>query len=209
MNMNKNKFIFLSLIILIVSWFVGMDVLADVDPTIVIVGEGFCGETSVQRVLVLVGYLLVIVKIAVPLILIVIGTIDLMQAVTGKDDKSLTKSLKTLLLRVLLGVLIFFIPTIVNVVFDLIYETSGSTENTQCINCLLEPSECAENIKEASKKNTENTAGVADKNGVCPENYIKGIDGICYKEGVCGSYASKDTCPAHCKWSSRNGCQSK
>ena len=107
-----------------------------------VVGDNFCDDEKVQTVLKLAGYLLIIVKIAIPLILIVMGTIDLYKAVVGKDEKVLMKSLKTLMIRIALGVFIFFIPNIVNWTIDLFYETSGGTNNKQCINCVLEPNSC-------------------------------------------------------------------
>lgn len=106
------------------------------------VGENICSEDSIQRVLKLVGYILIIIKVLVPLILVVMGSIDLFQAVVGKDEKALSKSIKNLMLRVVLGVFIFFIPTIVNWAFDVFYEVSGGENNKQCVNCVLDPGDC-------------------------------------------------------------------
>lgn len=113
------------------------------DPTIV--GENFCGETSTKRVLSLVGNILIIVKIVVPLLIIIIGSIDLFKAVMGKDEKDLMKSVKSLGLRLLLGIFIFFVPTIVNYVIDLVGEISGGSSNNQCVTCVLNPSKCEVN----------------------------------------------------------------
>lgn len=107
------------------------------DPTIV--GENFCDETSTKRVLSLVGNIIIIAKVLVPLIIILIGSIDLFKAVMAKDDKELMTSIKSLGLRLLLGVFIFFVPTIVDVAFDLVND--GHNDN-QCVKCVLNPGEC-------------------------------------------------------------------
>lgn len=107
------------------------------------VGEGICGEEDVHKILKMVGYILIIAKVMVPLILIVIGTIDLYKAVIGKDEKDLTKSIKLLMLRIALGIFIFFIPTLVNLVIDSIKNPVGDKENNaQCISCVLDPINC-------------------------------------------------------------------
>lgn len=104
-----------------------------------IVGEGFCEEDSTRRVLSLVGIILMIAKVLVPLIIILIGSIDLFKAVMSKDEKDLMKSIKSIGLRLLVGVFIFFVPTIVDVVIDLVRD--GHNEN-QCVECVLNPLNC-------------------------------------------------------------------
>lgn len=106
------------------------------------VGENICEEDSIQRILKLVGYIIIIVKVIVPIILIVLGSFDLYKGVIGKDEKALTKGIKTLLLRLVLGVFIFFIPNIVDWAFDLFYENAGGDNNKQCITCVLDPENC-------------------------------------------------------------------
>jgi len=106
------------------------------------VGENICAEESVQRVLKLVGYIVIIIKVLVPLILIVMGTIDLFKATVGKDSKDLTKNLKTLMMRVALGVFIFFIPNLVNWTFDMFNENLGGDTANACVTCVLDPGNC-------------------------------------------------------------------
>lgn len=107
------------------------------------VGEGLCGEEDVQKILKMAGYILIIVKIMVPLILIVMGTMDLYKAVVGKDEKDLTKSIKSLALRIALGIFIFFIPSLVNVIIDSMDDPVGDRENNKsCLTCVLDPGSC-------------------------------------------------------------------
>ena len=90
-----------------------------------------------------IGYILLIVKIIIPLLLIVFGIIDLFKAVTGGKDGEITKSLKTFIFRLIAGIAIFFIPTIISFVFTLVdgFDDVESDYNI-CQKCILNVSEC-------------------------------------------------------------------
>lgn len=139
MNTNKKRLLLLILILVIcLPICTNASVLTGAE----YVGENICEEESVKKVLVLVGYLLYIAKVAVPLILVVLGTFDIFQAVMGKDEKDLTKSVKTLLLRIVLGIFIFFIPSIVNWAFEVFNDASNGDTNNSCVTCVLDPGNC-------------------------------------------------------------------
>lgn len=142
MSMNKKRIVVFSVILLIaiLPFFVDASVLTG---TASYVGENICDEDSMQTVLRLVGVLLIIVKMLVPLILVVMGTIDLAKAVIGKDEKELGKSLKTFMLRIALGIFIFFIPSLVNWAFSVFNEYSdGDASVNKCVTCVLDPGNC-------------------------------------------------------------------
>ena len=106
-------------------------------------GLDFCASTS--RIWQVVGWAFLIVKIIVPLLLIILGVKDLVQAViSGKDDE-IKKSTKSLMVRAIASILIFFIPTIVSLVMGLIvdFSTSGAKADfLVCQTCILNPSKC-------------------------------------------------------------------
>ena len=103
------------------------------------VGANFCDEEEAIKALKAVGYLLFIAKIIAPLIIVGIGTWDLVKAVQD-PDKALSKSAKGLLIRFAIGILVFFIPRIVYVVLDGA-EKFGvvSSESANCRKALLDP----------------------------------------------------------------------
>lgn len=78
----------------------------------------FCSETI--EIWSLVGTVVTILKIAIPLIIIVLAIIDLGKAAISSKDDEVSKAFKTLLRRIIAGVVIFFIPTLVNLAFGLI-----------------------------------------------------------------------------------------
>ena len=98
--------------------------------------DNFCGETSnIWRT---VGYFLLIFKIVIPLILIILGMVDLGKAVVSSDDKAISKAAKSLLMRVIAAICIFFIPTIVSFVIRLV-DTSVDDKNEICARCISSP----------------------------------------------------------------------
>lgn len=97
----------------------------------------FCQDTAnIWRII---GYIVLILKIAVPVLLIVLGMIDLGKAVISSDDKAISNSVKTLSKRFIAAVIIFFVPSIVSAVFKMVTGTAinktGSDTNI-CIQCV-------------------------------------------------------------------------
>lgn len=77
------------------------------------------GSTLVQ-VIALVRFILNIICIAVPIIMILMGTIDLFKAVTAGKDDDIKKKQKALITRIIAGVLVFLVPTIVMLIMSLL-----------------------------------------------------------------------------------------
>ena len=79
-----------------------------------------------------------IIRIAVPIMLIALITYDLATAVfVGSDDK-VRKARDKAIKRIIIAIAIFFVPTFINLVFDLVndvwgtnYEICGINENNQ------------------------------------------------------------------------------
>ena len=81
-----------------------------------------------------------IVQVVIPIILIVLCTFDLGRAVIGSDDKENKKLFKRILRRLVFAILIFFIVTVINLIFTMV---GNITENealirwSQCWNNLM------------------------------------------------------------------------
>lgn len=84
-----------------------------------------------------------VICIAVPIVMIVLGTIDLFKAVTAGKDDEIKKKQQTLIKRIIAGVLVFLVPTIVSLLMNLL----GAGGNW---------SECWNNAKNANFKNLFN-----------------------------------------------------
>lgn len=104
----------------------------------------FCEATS--GIMQFVGYILTIIKVAIPILIIAFGIIDLGKAVTSGKDEDTKKAAKTLLWRAVAGVAVFFIPSIVVWLFGTISMYNDATQNgasfETCEKCLLQPWSC-------------------------------------------------------------------
>ncbi len=76
-----------------------------------------------------------IIQIGIPIILIVMGTIDLGKAVLSSDDKEIKASTTRLLKRAIAAVAVFFAYTIVNAIMGLLKSDSNDINTTDWATC--------------------------------------------------------------------------
>ena len=110
------------------------------------VGEaanGFCANTA--NIWQLVGIVLLIFKIVIPILLIILGMIDLGKAVISSDEKAIKSSTKSLTMRIIAAVVIFFIPTLISFVFTLVsaFNTDAKADFDVCRKCIASPNSSA------------------------------------------------------------------
>lgn len=100
---------------------------------------GFCHETAVLWQFV--GIILLVVKIVIPVILIILGMVDLGQAVISSKDDAVSKAAKKLLFRLIAAVIIFFVPTIVSAIFFLMgsFNSDVRADYEVCRECIEHP----------------------------------------------------------------------
>ena len=102
-----------------------------------------CDQESTLRTFKIVYIVLNIIKIIVPIIIIIIGTKDMMNvALTGKDEE-MKLATKQLIKRIIAGLIVFLLPTIIDTVFRISasYEKTPS-EFSSCSVCLTNGKEC-------------------------------------------------------------------
>lgn len=93
----------------------------------------------------IIGWVLMVFKIVIPIIIIIFGMIDLGKAVVASKDDEIKKSIKSLAMRAVAGIVIFFIPTLVATIFKLVdsfQEVKG--EYDVCASCVSKPGGCKE-----------------------------------------------------------------
>lgn len=104
----------------------------------------FCERPGILKAFQIVGYVLFVIKILIPLILIGMGTYDFAKAAISSDDKANKTALNSLVRRIIIGVVIFFIPTVINLVINMIDSSINSdlgegSKFSNCSSCLLDP----------------------------------------------------------------------
>ncbi len=103
--------------------------------------SGFCTQTA--DILNFVGWVITLIKIAMPILIIVFGILDFGKAVVGADEKVIKKSVTTLGIRVVAGLVIFFIPSIIIWLFGLVNAYGKMvTDFSVCQTCLIAPWKC-------------------------------------------------------------------
>ncbi len=108
---------------------------------------GFCSETA--NIWNVVGYIVVVIKIVIPLMLIVLGMVDLGKAVVSSDEKAINKSVSTLIKRFIAAVVVFFIPTIVSALFNALSLLGDQEPDYNvCVQCVTQT--CPELAKQAT-----------------------------------------------------------
>lgn len=86
--------------------------------------------TTLKPFLNIVGYVVIIVKIVIPILLVVFGMLDVGKSVVAGKPDEVTKHLKEFAMRCIAAVLVFFIPSIVSVLINAVAETGNSGEAT-------------------------------------------------------------------------------
>ncbi len=111
---------------------------------IVFAAETFelCQKSGVVKSFQILGWCLLAIKIIVPILLIIMGSIDFGKAVISSDDNAIKNAINILIKRSIAAVVIFFIPTIISAVISLV-DGSSELKDYDCLrNCISEPKTC-------------------------------------------------------------------
>ena len=100
-----------------------------------------------------------IIMIIAPMILLVLGTIDFMGAVTAGDEKGMRKSIQTFLKRILICVVILLLPYIIG--FIMSFATSITKVESKLLNCIEEATD--ERVAELEAKEENERKSILEK----------------------------------------------
>ena len=85
---------------------------------VLLTGTEFCNNTA--GIWSLLGIAITAIKVVIPIVLIIMGMLDFGKAVTtGKDDE-IKKQMTTFLKRAIAAVVVFFVPTIVGMLMQMV-----------------------------------------------------------------------------------------
>ena len=87
--------------------------------------ESYC--TTLAPIIAIVKTVLYILQIGIPIVLVLMGTIDLGKAVLSSDDKAIKESTSRLVKRVIAAVAVFFVFTIVKLIMNIISANAVDT----------------------------------------------------------------------------------
>lgn len=113
----------------------------------------FCRDTAL--IWQFIGFILMIFKIVIPLLLLILGMFDLGKAVVASDDKAINKATTALVKRAVAAIIIFFIPTLIGFIFSIVAGFNDEIKDnyTVCKECVVSPTG---NCKKCAKDNADN-----------------------------------------------------
>lgn len=98
-----------------------------------------CKEPTILKAFQITGKILYIVKIIIPVVLMIMGVFDFAKAVISTKN-GLGNAAKTFFIRVIAGIAIFFLPTLVSFTLGLLPQSE--LDFRECNVCLIHPNEC-------------------------------------------------------------------
>lgn len=117
-----------------------------------------CNEPSLMNVIRIVVLLINIIKIVIPIVLIVFLVIKIMGAVTKQDQEEIMKIVRSSIPNLIAAVLIFLVPTFVDIVARLSFPNS---DYAKCISGISK-----EKVEEAYISNMDHLIDVAEESGI-------------------------------------------
>lgn len=88
-----------------------------------------CEDVSILTTILFIKKILKVIVIAVPALLVLLLSIDFAKAVISKDDDNMAAAQKLAIKRIIYAILVFFVPTIVNALFNML------GDNLQVFSC--------------------------------------------------------------------------
>lgn len=85
-----------------------------------------CINGSLLNIMRLVRLIIKILQIAVPIGLILMGTIDMAKSVIAGDEKKMKEAQKPFVKRIIAAIIVFLIPYIVNIAINLVVADANS-----------------------------------------------------------------------------------
>lgn len=113
-----------------------------------------CIDDSLLNIMRLVRLVIKVLQIAVPVGLILMGTIDMAKSVIAGDEKKIKEAQKPFIKRIVAAIIVFLIPYIVNVAINLVVSDASDWRN--CWNTAGKANynkiNYSENLKDANGK---------------------------------------------------------
>ena len=67
-----------------------------------------------------------VIQIAIPILVILLSSVDILKAVTAQDDKDMSAAVSRSIKRVIIGLVIFLVPILIDAILDLAGLASGT-----------------------------------------------------------------------------------
>lgn len=104
-----------------------------------------CNTPEVRQIMGLIGWVVWGIKVIVPIILIIVGMLDMAKAVNSKSEDDIKKAQNALIKKAIAAVIVFLVPTLVGLIMGVI----GAENYKGCLTCVNKPSsaDCAIDVE--------------------------------------------------------------
>lgn len=102
----------------------------------------------------LVSTIITVIKIAVPVLLVIFGMLDLMKGIIASKEEEIKKGRQIFIKRLIAGALVFLVFTIVQLIIGFVADEKDKTNMMTCVECFIN-GDCTY---------------MKNANGSCPEN---------------------------------------
>ncbi len=134
---------------------------------------GFCKKEGILKSFRFLGRLLYVVKVIVPIILIIIGSIHFGKALVSSNQDAVQKAAKSFAIKLGAGVVVFLLPTVIYYFFGLF---PNAEDYSNCSTCLFHPEEC-QIVKESESAPPSTSSGNSNNNSQNSEGSKSGDSG--------------------------------
>jgi len=106
---------------------------------LVLVTKVSCGNVTgiPQKIPEITSYIFTIIQVVVPVILVILGSIDLLKGVSAQKEDEIKKGQQILIKRIITAVIIFFIVVAVKLLVSLIANSISTDNIVDCIDCFI------------------------------------------------------------------------
>ncbi len=105
--------------------------------------DNICASPNLRKPLKFIGTIVTVLKVIIPLLILVLGIIDLFKAIYSPNDNRIVVAVKSIAIRFIAGIFIFFIPGIIQFVLDWVNEwTNFNNSWCCCTQCILDSGNC-------------------------------------------------------------------
>ena len=97
-----------------------------------------CGNVSgiAAKIPELTSFCITMIQIAVPVVLVIVGSLDFFKAITSQKEDEMKKSQHIFMKRLILAAIIFFVIVIAKVLISVVADSS-SANIIECMDCFL------------------------------------------------------------------------
>ena len=134
-----------------------------------------CENVLLLVVFNIVNKIILVAKIALPLIIMVMGAIDLIKEVTDGNPDTIKKNITSLLYRFLASVVIFFLPTIITAAMNLV-DSYDRENNASCLLKVTESDISKAKIARADKAVNAVEEDLSYSNYSVASRYVNKVD---------------------------------